>query len=86
MAKAKRHDHEGALDDYTTAISMPDTPSDVRAMALYKRALLHVANGDFTRGVDDLDKVLAMDEAPVNVKRRARQKLARREARSRQPK
>jgi hypothetical protein len=83
MAKAKNHDHQGAIDDYTTTIGMPDTPANVKAIVLYNRALVHVATGDFCRGVDDLDAVLAMDEAPVNVKTRARQKLAKREIRSR---
>ena len=27
MGKAKKHDHQGAIDDYTTTIGMPDTVS-----------------------------------------------------------
>ena len=83
MTKAKKHDYQGAIDDYTTSIGMPDTPANVKAMVLYNRALVHVATGDFCKGVDDLDAVLAMDEAPVNIKTRARRKLAKREIRSR---
>ena len=83
MAKAKKHDHQGAIDDYTMTIDMPDTPPNVKAMVLYNRALVHVATGDFCKGADDLEAVLAMDEAPVNVKTMARQKLAKREIRSR---
>ena len=52
-------------------------------MVLYNRALVHVATGDYRKGVDDLNAVMAMDEAPMNVKTRARQKLAKREIRSR---
>ena len=55
----------------------------MKAMVLYNRALVRVATGDLYRGVDDLDAVSAMDEAPVNVKTRARQKLTKRENRSR---
>ena len=83
MAKAKIHDHQGAIDDYSTTIGLPDTPANVKAMVLYNRALVYVATGDYRKGVDDLDAVLAMDEAPVNVKTRASQKLAKREIRSR---
>ena len=83
MSKAKKHDHRGAIDDYTTTVGMPDAPANVKAMVLYNRALVHVANGDFCKGADDLEAVLEMDEAPVNVKTMARQKLAKREVRSR---
>ena len=82
MAKAKKHDHQGAIEDYTTMISMPDTPADLMAMVLYNRALVHVAAGDDQKGAVDLDAVLAMNEALVNVKTMARQKLARMESRS----
>ena len=83
MTKAKKHDHQGAIDDYTTTIDMPDTPSNVKAMVLYNRALVHVATGDYRKGVDDLDAVIAMDEAPVSVKILAKQKLAKRKIRLR---
>lgn len=83
MTRAKKHDHHGAIDDYTETIEMPDAPADVKAMARYNRALVHVATGDFTKGVADLDTVLATDEAPSNVKKMAKQKLAKRDSRSR---
>jgi hypothetical protein len=82
MARAKKHDHQGAIDDYTTTIAMPDTPADLKAMALYNRALVHVVVRDDPKGVDDLNAVLVLDDAPVNVKTMARQKLARMESRS----
>ena len=82
MARAKRHNHPGAIGDYTAAIDMLDAPSDVKAMARYNRALVHVATGDYRLGLDDLDALLADDEAPANVKRMARQKLAKRARRS----
>ncbi len=37
MAKAKKHDHEGAIANYSAAIDMSDAPPDVKAMALYVR-------------------------------------------------
>jgi hypothetical protein len=79
MTRAKQHDHEGAIADYTAAIELSDIPDDVIAMALYNRALVYVAAGDDAKGVDDLDSVLAMDGTMVivNVKTMARQKLAK---------
>lgn len=84
MAKAKRHDHEGAIEAYTATIGMEATPADVKAMALYNRALVYVALGDDGKGADDLDAVLAMNAAMVNVniKTMARQKLARMESKT----
>ena len=76
MARAKKHNHEGAIDDYTTVIDIVETPADLRAMALYRRALLHVASGNDAQSVDDLNRLLAMDELLVNTKTMARQKLA----------
>ncbi len=84
MGKAKRHDHQGAIEDYTATIQMPGTPADLVAMVLYNRALVYVASGDDRKGADDLDAVLAMNEALVKVKTMARQKLARMKSRSRQ--
>jgi hypothetical protein len=77
---AKKYDGQAAIEDYTVTIDMPDAPSGVKAMALYNRAMAHVATGDYRKGVDDLDAVLAMAEAPVNIKRMARRKLAKRES------
>ncbi len=84
MSRAKKHDHEGAIGFYTTTIDMVDTPEDVKAMALYNRALVHVATGDDQSGLHDLQAVLAMDEGLVNVRTMARQKLARIESRTRE--
>jgi hypothetical protein len=83
MARAKKHDHHGAIDDYTTTVDMAHAPSDVKAMALFNRALAHVAARDDQKGVDDLYAVLAMDQAPANIKTMARQKLAKMESRFR---
>lgn len=77
MAKARKHDHQGALQDYTNTLGMPGTPAELLAMVLFNRALVYVAAGDQPRGAADLDAVLAMNEACANVKLMARQKLAR---------
>jgi hypothetical protein len=84
LARAKRHDHQGAIEAYTETIGMAGVPADLKAMALFNRALVHVATGDDGKGAIDLDAVLAMNAAlvNVNVKTMARQKLARMESRS----
>lgn len=86
IKKANKLDHQGAIDDYTTTIEMPDTPEYMIAMALYNRALAHVSIGENQKGTEDLNAVLGIDHAPANVKTVARQKLARMEARARKSK
>ena len=78
---AKKHDHQGAVAEYTAAIEFEDVPGDVKAMALFNRGLVHMAAGDYGKSVEDLEQVMAMDEAPENVKTMARQKLVKRESR-----
>ncbi len=77
MAKAKHHDRQGAIDDYSAAINLADTSPDVQAMALYNRALVHAASKDSAMATDDLKAVLAMADVPANVKSAARDKLRR---------
>ena len=82
MAKAKNRDLQGAIDAYTLTLNMPNAPHDVIAMVLYNRAMAHVANGEDQRGVDDLEAVLQIDDASINIRTLARAKLNRVEARS----
>jgi hypothetical protein len=88
MARAKRCDYEGALANCTAAIDLASVPADVKAMALYNRALAYVAAGDDAKGVDDLDAVLAMDGTMVilNIMTMAKQKLTKMESRTRRSK
>lgn len=77
MAKAEKHDHRGALEAYDAAIKIADSPADVRAMALYNRALVYAAVGEDGKATADLELVLAMEESFINIKTMAKQKLAR---------
>jgi hypothetical protein len=86
MAKAKQHDHQGAIDDYTTAISMPDTTANVKAMALYNRAMVYAAIGEKAKATDDLNVVLSMPEDLSEIKGEATRKLVRMERRSKNTK
>ncbi len=82
MAKANKHNHLGAIEDYTSALRMRDVPPDVIAMVLYNRALVYVATGDDSNGTRDLESVLAMEESLNNIKSMAKQKLIRMKTRS----
>jgi hypothetical protein len=79
MEKSKNHEHEAAIADYTTAIGMHNVPIDVKAMALYNRALVYAAAGDPVKATSDLNMVLGMAEALPNIKSEARRKLTRME-------
>lgn len=77
MNKAAKRDHRGAIDAYSAAIDVPGAPADVKAMALYNRALVYVTAGDAAKGTADLKAVLAMPEAVAEMKMEARRKLVR---------
>jgi hypothetical protein len=77
LAKGKKHNQQGAMDDYTAVIDMPDVPADVRAMALYNRALLYAGKKDFCSATDDLKAVLAMELPIRDIKSAARRTLDR---------
>jgi hypothetical protein len=77
LASAMKNDHKGARDAYTAAIDMREAPGDLRAMALYNRALLYGAANECPKAIQDLNAVLAMTAAPNKVKSAARQKLDR---------
>jgi hypothetical protein len=77
LASAMKHDQKGARYAYTAAIDMRDAPADLRAMALYNRALLSAAANEIPEAIQDLNAVLAMKASPQMVKSAARQKLDR---------
>jgi hypothetical protein len=75
LASAMKHDQKGAMDAFTAAIDMRDAPADLRAMALYNRALVYGAANEIPKAIQDLNAVLAMAAPPPKVKSAARQKL-----------
>ncbi|MCI0364496.1 MAG: hypothetical protein L0219_11465 [Phycisphaerales bacterium] len=77
LARAERHDEQGAMEAYTAAIDLPDAPDDVKAMALYNRALLFAAAGKTAKAIGDLNAVLAVSAPLRDVKTAARRRLAR---------
>jgi hypothetical protein len=65
LTRAEKHDPDGAMAAYTSAINLDDAPKDVKAMALYNRALLFAAQGDSSKAVADLNAIMAM---PIRVR------------------
>lgn len=77
MRKARKYDHKGAINDYTTAIDMPNASANVKAMAQYNRALVHLATKDTQKAIKDLNLILTMKLTLTNIKSMARQRLIR---------
>lgn len=77
MDEANQQNHKAAIDQYTMAVELAAGPDDVRAMALYNRALSHAAVGNEQAAIEDLDAVLAMKESLAKIKSAARQRLGR---------
>ena len=77
MAKAKNRDYDGAVADYSAAIGAPTIPADVKAMALYNRALAYSAMHEDAQSAADLAAVLQMPEAPENIRIAAQQRQER---------
>ena len=77
IVRAERDDPKGAMDAYTSVIERPGAPDDVRAMALYNRALLFAADGDTGKAVSDLQTVMEMPIPLLGVKLAARRRLER---------
>lgn len=82
MVKAKKHNHAGAIEDYTAALAVPDVAAEMQAMILYNRGLVYVAAGMAKQGADDLNSVIQMEAAAENVKRAAQRKLSRIQSRT----
>ena len=77
LACAERKDSSGALEAYTSAIDLPGVPDDVRAMALYNRALVLAAVGEVDKALADLEIVMELPVRLHVIKLAARRRLER---------
>ncbi|MBN2290963.1 MAG: hypothetical protein JXM70_00975 [Pirellulales bacterium] len=77
MAKANKHDYDGAIADYSAAIQSPNIPADVKAMALYNRALVYSAIHEDKKSAEDLMAVLEMPGLPKNIQMEAQERRER---------
>lgn len=77
LARVEKQDPHGAMDAFTSAIELPNAPDDVKAMALYNRALLFTGTGDLSKALADLNAVMTMPAALRSIKSAARRRLDR---------
>jgi len=77
MAKANKDDFAGAISDYSAAIQSPKIPPDVKAMAIYNRALAYSAINEDEKAAADLASLLEMPNLPENIQVAAQQRRAR---------
>jgi hypothetical protein len=77
LALAEKHDSEGAMIAYTSAIERAGAPHDIRAMALYNRALLLAAAGNTKLALADLREVMELPILQREIKLAARRRVDR---------
>src|SRR5438552_18451942 len=77
MARTDKEEPKGAMQAYTSAIEQPDAPDDVKAMALYNRAILFAAGGNTDKALADLQAIMHMPAAAHAVKLAAKRRLER---------
>jgi hypothetical protein len=77
LARDKKGDADGAIAAYSSAISLDNAPDDVKAMALYNRALLFAAQGDQSKAATDLNAIMVMPTSVRGVTDAARRRLER---------
>ena len=77
LTRAEKHDSKGAMVAYTSAIDRPGAPNDIRAMALYNRALLLAAAGNTKLALADLREVMELPILQRDIKVAARRRVDR---------
>jgi tetratricopeptide (TPR) repeat protein len=77
LRRDKKGDPDGAMAAYSEAINLETVPDDVKAMALYNRALLFAAKGERDKAAADLNEIMAMPTSVRGVTDAARRRLER---------
>ncbi len=77
MVRARLKAYESAIADYSTVIETAESPADVRAMALYNRALVYDATARGGLAAADLRVVIEMPSASEKVRTEARRRMLR---------
>ena len=77
MAKANERDYDSAIADYSAAIGKPNIPTDVKAMAIYNRALAYSAMHEDAKSAEDIAAVLELPGLPQNIKMQAKERQER---------
>ena len=79
MARAKSNQPDDAIKHYTDVINSSKSPRDVKAMALFNRALVFTSIDKELPAKADLKAILNMPEAMTRIKKSASDKLVRME-------
>ena len=74
MAKANKREYESAIADYSAAICIASIPEDVKAMAIYNRALAYSAIDEDKSAAEDLAVVMGMSGLPAKIRTHAQQR------------
>jgi hypothetical protein len=77
MVCANKNESDNANKHYTDVINSSESPRDVKAMALFNRALVYTTIGKERQATEDLKAVLSMPEAITKIKKSAGDKLVR---------
>lgn len=77
MDCANKNEADDAIKHYSDVINSPDSPRDVKAMALFNRALVFTTTEKTLEATKDLKAVLDMPEAMAKIKKSAGDKLVR---------
>ena len=88
MVKANNCEYDGAIADYSAAIRAPDIPTDVKAMALYNRALAYSAIHEDAKAAEDLSTMLELPGLSERIKieaHRRRERIRKRDEKTDTP-
>ena len=77
MACANNAEPDNAIKHYTDVVNAPESPRDVKAMALFNRALVYTTIGKEPQAKVELKAILEMPEATAKIRRSANDKLVR---------
>ena len=77
IACANNAQPDFAIKHYTDVINSPKSPRDVKAMALFNRALVYTTIDKEPLATADLKAILNMPEAMTQIKKSANDKLVR---------
>ena len=77
MTLAEKQDSKGAMEAFTEVIERVEAPNDVKAMALYNRALIFASEGKTDKASADLKAVMELPIPSNGVKVAAKRRLER---------
>ena len=74
---AKKGKLDAAIESYSKVLRIDNAPVDIRAMSHLNRALAHSSKRENGPAREDLEAVIAMRDAPEEVRKTAEEKLTK---------